>query len=319
MFLHDIRQLQAFRSLVQTHSFTETARELYVTQAAISYSIKNLEISLGCKLFVRSGRDIFLTAEGKIFLPHCTVVLQRLTLAEEEIANIKNWGNSVLKLGASEAACEYLLQTLLGKFRESFPDVVIDLIPASTDELLVMLDSGEIDLAIGVNITSHKKSPYLFYKLFEDEKTFIVSPRHPWAKKDTLTDADIAKESIITATRHRHTKQLIEAYFESLGIPMTRAIEVFNVDIQKKMVAMDLGVGIASPWMLIDELSAGNLITIPIPQKPIIRFWGVMANRDHALSMVQQSFIRMLEESVRILSLSSRSLPKPSLRCDKKD
>ena len=299
-FLHDVRQLEAFQSLVQTHSFTETARELHLTQAAISYSIKNLETSLRCKLFQRSGRDVSLTAEGRLFLPHCTMILQRLSLAEEEIKGFKKWGNGSLKLGASEAVCEYLLQTLLGEFHDSFPEVVIDLVPASTDELLVMLDNGAIDLAIGVNVCSLKKSPYVFHKLFDDEKMFVVSPQHPWAKKTTVTDEEIAAENIITATRHGQTKQLIDTYLKSLGSPVNRVIEVFNVDIQKRMIAMDLGIGIASPWMLNDELSKGTLVSLSIPKAPIIRSWGIMATRDHALSMVQQAFIGMLEESVRI-------------------
>ncbi|MGJ8676205.1 MAG: LysR family transcriptional regulator [Akkermansiaceae bacterium] len=298
-FLHDIHQLEAFRSLVQTRSFTVTARELHVTQAAISYSIKKLEKSLGCKLFRRGARDVSLTKEGQLLLPHCTVILQRISLAEEEITGVKKWGSGKLRLGGSEAVCEYLLHNLLREFQENFPDVKIDLVPANTDKLLQMLDSGEIDLAIGVQMAVQKKSPYVFYKLFNDEKKFIVSATHPWAQKESITEEDIEKECIITATRHGKTKEKIVSYLDTLGTKVERLIEVYNVDIQKKMVGMNLGVGIASCWMLIDEISSGELIAHSIPRKPILREWGIMANRDHALSMYQQAFVRMLREAVK--------------------
>ncbi len=300
MFLKDIRQLKAFQTLVQTRSFTETAKLLHVTQAAISYSIKSLESSLHCKLFNRTGRDVSLTAEGKKLLTHSTIILQRLELAEEEIAGTQKYKSGKINLGASEAACEYILQNLLGEFQEVFPDTVIHLTPADTDHLLVMLERGEIDLAIGVEVPINKTSPYAFHKLFDDEKVFITSSSHPWTTKETLTDEDISKECIITATRHQQTKEAIDNYLQHFSMPSSQLIEVFNVDIQKKMVAMGLGVGIASPWMIVDEIRKENLIAIPIPDKPIVRSWGVMTNHDQTLSMAQQAFIGMLEESIRI-------------------
>lgn len=297
-FLHDIRQIETFQSLVQTGSFTATAREMNVTQAAISYSIKNLETSLGCKLFIRSGRNISLTAQGELLLPHCTTILQRIAVAEEEVLSFKQCGTGTLKLGGSEAACDYLLQSLLKSYQQSYPNVKIELIPADTDDLLLMLDSGRIDLAVGVHIPTKQKSPYVFYKLFDDQKQFIVSKNHPWAKKESITVDDIVLECIITATRHSKTKELITTYIDGLGKKIERVIDVFSVDIQKKMVMMDLGVGIASSWMLIKEISEGNLIAHTIPDQPIERQWGVMANRDHVLSNAQQAFVMQLKDSV---------------------
>src|SRR2546425_1650653 len=117
----DSRQLRAFASLARTGSFTQTARELHLTQSAISHAIKALETDVGCRLFDRLGKKVVLTQAGEALLHHAEKILQEMATARAALEQLGKWGAGRLRLGASRTACQYLLPAVLREFKESFP------------------------------------------------------------------------------------------------------------------------------------------------------------------------------------------------------
>src|SRR5438067_124339 len=116
----DSRQLRAFASLARTGSFTQTARELHLTQSAISHAIKALETDVGCRLLDRLGKKVILTQAGEQLLVHAEKILHAMTTAREDLKQLGKWGRSRLRLGASTAVCQYIRPALLREFKESF-------------------------------------------------------------------------------------------------------------------------------------------------------------------------------------------------------
>src|SRR5438270_2763582 len=176
----DSRQVRAFCVLARTGSFTQTARELHITQSGISHSIKALERDIGCRLLDRLGKKVVLTQAGEQLLQHATRILVEMENARESLAHLGKWGGGRLRLGASTTACQHLIPPVLREFKESFPDHAITIEPGDTPELVSALLRQRIDLALALE---PEKEPQLeFHPLFNDELHFIVGALHPWAK-----------------------------------------------------------------------------------------------------------------------------------------
>src|SRR3954447_2307633 len=121
----DMRQLRAFATLAQTGSFTLAARDLSLTQSAISHSIRALEEEVRCRLLDRIGKKVTLTQAGEQLLAHAQKILQEMETARERLGELGRWGHGRLRLGASLTACQYILPGVLREFKESFPHCVI--------------------------------------------------------------------------------------------------------------------------------------------------------------------------------------------------
>src|SRR6476620_5145375 len=120
----DSRQLRTFCALARTGSFTQTARELHLTQSGVSHSMKALERDIGCRLLDRLGKKVVLTQAGEQLLHHSLNILSEMESARESLAHLGKWGRGRLRLGASTTACQHLIPPVLREFKESFPDHV---------------------------------------------------------------------------------------------------------------------------------------------------------------------------------------------------
>src|SRR5262245_56543092 len=103
----DSRQLRAFVILARTGSFTQTARELHLSQPAISHSMKSLEAEVRCRLFDRVGKSLRMTQAGEQLLTHAEKILAEMQAARERLGELGKWGHGRLRIGASPTACQY--------------------------------------------------------------------------------------------------------------------------------------------------------------------------------------------------------------------
>src|SRR5580765_7061048 len=100
----DSRQLRTFCALARTGSFTQTARELHLTQSGVSHSMKALENETGCRLLDRLGKKVVLTQAGEQLLQHATKILAEMESARQSLNQLSKWGKGRLRLGASTTA-----------------------------------------------------------------------------------------------------------------------------------------------------------------------------------------------------------------------
>src|SRR5262245_9948353 len=144
----DSRQLRAFATLARTASFTLAAKELFLSQSAVSHSMKALEGAVGCRLFDRMGKRVLLTQAGETVLHHAEKILQEMSTARNALEQLGKWGRGRLRVGASTTACQYILPPVLREFKESFPQALITIQPGDTRKAIELLHSNRIDLAI---------------------------------------------------------------------------------------------------------------------------------------------------------------------------
>jgi len=284
----DSRQLRAFTILARTGSFTLTARELHLSQSAVSHSMKALQGDVGCRLFDTMGKKAVLTQAGEQLLTYATQVLAQMAEARAELGRLGKWGQSRLRLGASTTACQHVLPAVLREFKESFPKCAISIEPGDTPEMIEALRAHRIDLA--VNLEPQRGEPLDFRPLFTDELHFIVSPEHPWARTKKISRDEIAQQNYILYKRRSYTSGMIEEYFREEGIVLFSQLDLGNMEAIKELVKVGLGVSILAPWTARSELATGALVALPLGRKKLRRRWGILHWQGRRMSLVEETF-----------------------------
>ncbi len=288
----DSRQVRAFCTLARTGSFTQTARELNLTQSGISHSMKALECEMGCRLLDRLGKTVALTQAGEQFLHHAKKILQEMETAREMVGHLGKWGRGRLRLGASATACQHLIPSVLREFKESFPEHVITVEPGDTGELVAAALSQRIDLALSLA----SDEPQLeFHPLFTDELQFIVPALHPWAKAGRVERSDISAQTYILYSKRSVSFRLVEEYFRHEQTVLTSVIEVGSVEATKELVKLGIGVSLLAPWTVQKELDDGSLVALPLGRRKLQRRWGIVYWRGKRLSLAEETFIGLCE------------------------
>ena len=285
----DSRQLRAFVSLARTGSFTRTARELHLSQSAISHSIKALEAEVQCRLLDRVSKSVMLTQAGEQLLGHAERILMEMDTARDRLRDLGKWGHGRLRIGASPTSCQYILPNVLREFKESFPQCLIQIEPGDTPTALELLHSNRIDLALALE--PHNPGQLQFRPLFNDELRFLVSPLHPWAKAGRVERSEISRQQFILYARTSYMSDMIETYFRHEDIALSTFIELGNMEAIKEWVKLGLGVGILAPWVAQRELAEGSLQALPLGPRKLERRWGILLRNGQRLTLAQETFI----------------------------
>jgi DNA-binding transcriptional LysR family regulator len=289
----DSRQLRAFCVLVRTGSFTQTARELHLTQSGVSYSMKGLEKDIGCRLLDRLGKKVIPTQAGEQLLQHATRILQEMDTAREALARLGKWGSGRLRLGASTTACQYLIPPVLREFKESFPDHAISLEPGDAPELVDALLGHRIDLALSLVV---QREPQLkSHPLFTDDLQFIVAPLHPWAKTRQVERAAIPRQKYILYSKRSVTFRLVAEYFRREQMELNTVIEAGSMEATKELVKLGLGVSILASWVTQKEIEEGSLVALPLGRRKLQRHWGILHWNAKQLNLAEETFIGLCQ------------------------
>lgn len=291
--LPDLRQLRAFVSVADEGSFTLAAKKLFLTQSAISHSMKALEDSLGCRLLERLGKKTVLTEEGEVFLRRCRRVLGELEDAGRELDGLKRWGQGRIRIGAPHSLCQFLLPTVLREFRDCFPRCEPTIEADDTAKLLERMADHDLDIVLGLRTKSTPTEGYR--KIFSDKMIFVVPPMHPWAETGRVNPDDIEKVQFIIYARATETHRLVEEHFEKLGIRPRPPLVLGDMEAIKGMAKIGLGVGIVAPWVAKREFDEGSLIPIPVGGEAIEREWGLFFKSDRILSLIEETFAGIAE------------------------
>lgn len=309
MELPDTRQLRAFLLLAETRSFTVAAKRMFVTQSAISHSIKALETTLDCSLFDRGGKKIALTSHGDLFLGRVKAAFGELEQGVDDLAALNRWGHGKLRIGATDTLCQYLLPAVLREFRESFPNCEIAITPGDSAELIDQVVLGSVDLGLGLRTDAHDTSIHCM-PLFTDQLAFVASPLHPLVAKPesgALTPEELATTRFIIYSRSSYTYRLIDRYFRREGTRFPSLLELGNMEAIKEMAKIGLGVGVVAPWVAIRELDEGSLRLRTVSDKSLQRQWGLFHHRNRELTLIEETFAGLCETVAKNFALKEAS------------
>ena len=287
----DTRQLRAFVTLARRGSFTLAAKELHLSQSAVSHSMKALETDLGCRLFDRMSKKVLLTQAGEQLLQHADKILLEMTAARESISQLGRWGRGRLRVGASTTACQYILPEILSEFKKSYPHALITVEPGDTREGMELLRNNNVDLAL--LLQPKRDDDFEFVPIFDDEMQFVLAPSHPWAKAGAVVREDIPRQQYILYNKKSFTFELVEDYFHAEDMVLNAVMEFGSMEAIKELVKLGLGVSILAPWIARKEIESGELVSLPLGRRKLKRTWGLLYWRGRPLSMAEETFANL--------------------------
>ncbi|MEM8868718.1 MAG: LysR family transcriptional regulator, partial [Verrucomicrobiota bacterium] len=208
----DARQLANFCEVVNSRSIRRAAKHLNLTTSAISHSLKKLESDLGCKLFVRDTRNLALTYAGERLFSTADSILDNLTRARYLVQEWSEISQKTLRIGATSAACQYIIPMALRELKESFPGMNIQITVSSSYQLLEAIDENRIDVALFPWGKATKKS---HISIGTDRLEFIVNPLHSWAESLRVEPSSIESQRVILTDSKGYTYDLVNEYFQS--------------------------------------------------------------------------------------------------------
>ena len=289
----DLRQLRAFVAVVEAGSFTLAARRIFVTQSAVSHSMRVLEEQLNCRLLERSGKQISATDEGELLLKRCKRVLFELEQTTRDLDGLRRWGQTRIRIGAPHSLCHFLIPAVLREFRDCFPRCEPVIEAGDTVVLLDRLAGADLDLVVGLKPRGRAEDGYR--TIFEDRLTFVVSPFHPWAIDPASALTTLQDQQFIIYAKATETHRLIEAWLETKVGRSKNPIVLGDMQAIKEMAKLGIGVGIVAPWVATREIDDGTLKLVESGEPNITREWGVFHSPKREPSLVEEAFIGLCE------------------------
>ena len=287
----------AFVTLAESKSFTLTAKRLFLSQSAISHSIKNLERDIGCKLFERVGKKTILSEAGEKFLPTAQKILLDMEDARREIDAYNNPGSSRIRIGATSSICQYFLPPILKQLKQEYPNCSIHIESVDTPQILEEINQNQIDVGIGMAPEGIHSCKY--YPLFTDELRFIAPPDHPWAVKSRVNRDEFLEQNFLLYSTSSYTFRLIKNYFEQEGVEINRFIEIGSMEAIKEMVKIGMGIGILAQWATEEELKQGSIVSLALGRRKLKRNWGLSFLKGKPLTLLEKSFLHLCESGAQ--------------------
>ena len=237
----DYNLYNIFLYLFEEKSISKTASKLYVSQPAISYSLKELENQLGYTLFNRNSKGIEPTNEAKELYRYVSMAFNILKDAEEHIQNLNNLDIGNIRIGVSNVLPAFYITEIVSKFRSIFPGIKFKILNANTSELLDMLLTKKIDIAldilpINVNSDISKEALTSFDNYFVFNKNNFNDVR--------ITDiTDLKKYNLILPSMGTNLRSRLDDYLKNKNVELDSVIEVSNMDTMLRLVNNGIGIG----------------------------------------------------------------------------
>ena len=294
-----LRQMRVFAAIARHRSFTRAARELHLTQPAVSQQMKLLEAQAGLPLIEHVGRRIHLTAAGDELLRYAAQVTDLLHDAGESLAALRGLKRGVLKLGAVSTA-KYFTPSLLSAFAPAYPEVTIKFTVGNREEIVRQLAANEIDLVIMGRPPRElvtEAAPFAKHPL-----VIIAAPGHPLAARRRIALKQLGTENFVIREEGSGTRASMAHVFREQGVRFRTSMEVSSNETIKQAVMAGMGISFISMHTVSLELAAGKLVVLNVSGLPLVRDWYVIHLRDKKLSPIATAFREfLLKEGARIL------------------
>lgn len=253
-----------FYTVANAGNISKAAKELYISQPAISKSIQKLEENLNCKLFSRSSRGVILTDEGILLYDHVKEAFETLNIGEDKLKRSIELGVGHLQIGVSSTLCKYMLLPILNEFIHRNPHISISISCQSTNETLRLLDENKIDIGL-IGKTDNLKNLHFDY-LSDIEDTFVASKEYldNLSKRGVKENEIINHSTLMLLDKNNVTRRYIDDYFQKNHIDVAESIDISDMSLLIDFAKIGVGVACVIKDFVKKELNKGNLVEIPL-------------------------------------------------------
>lgn len=243
---------KVFYYVASSLSFSEASKKLFISQSAVSQSIKTLEKKLDQPLFIRSTKKVQLTPAGKMLLKHIEPAMNLIRRGESQLLDSQSLGLGQLHIGASDTICRYLLVPYLQKFHKMFPKVPIKVTNATSLACVDLLEQGKVDMIVTNFPNARLNNSYIKKNVWEFRDIFIANPAYFNFTRE-LSLAELNEHPILMLSRQTTTSDYLHNLFLQHQMELIPEVELSSNDLLIDLARIGLGIALVPDYCLKDN------------------------------------------------------------------
>lgn len=277
-------------------SLTKAAQELYISQPAVSQSIKQLEGQLGVTLFNRTHRGMELSAAGgKLIFKKVDEALRLLDEAESTFTDLRTTDTATIRIGATDSIFSHILADKIAQYNQKYPSVKFELISSTSPYTLNQLKDGRCDIAF-VNLPIEDDDVKFYGTVAYLNDIFVAGERFCNLKNTPVPIKNLQELPILMIEENTVARHSLSAFMDNLGVRLHPDVEVANWDLMVKFVIKGMGVGCIPREYCKKELEEGTLFEVPLTASLPVRGVGIALAKHVPLSSAMKEFIAMFNK-----------------------
>lgn len=288
---------RVFKEVAEAGNITAAAQTLFISQSAVSQSIKQLEAELQTRLFARNSRGVTLTADGRMLYEYVRSAMGLLETGEEKLSQSRDLQMGHLTIGASDTVTSQFLLPYLDRFHRQYPAIHIQIISGRSHKVLGLLQSGKVDIAFAS--TPQEGASLETFPCLTTHSIFVAGAEYPCDFDHVYTLEEIAQFSLILLERKASSRLYLEKYFLQNGLHLNPEIELGARSLLVDLAAIGFGVAGVTEEFVRRELESGRLrklrTSFDIPPRSV----DLCVLRDVPLTSAAQRFSDFIRESLR--------------------
>lgn len=262
---------RVFYVVAKTGNLSKASKELFISQPAVSYGIKQLEEQLGGRLFVRTAKGMELTPEGKMMYEYVSRAYEELAAAENRFSMMRGLEEGTVHIGASDTITKYFILPRLETFKKQYPKITIKITNRTTDEIIGMLKAGKVDLGFVNQMQDKSVAGVDLIPCAEIGECFIANKDACFS--EPLTAGELSDLPLIMLEEKSSTRRAVEKAVNEEGGRVAPTFELCSVDLIVDCVKAGLGIGCVTKEYFAKEITSGELtevpLTFPLPRRNI--------------------------------------------------
>ena len=248
---------KVFKEVAEAGNITAAAQALYISQSAVSQSIKQLEGDLQTRLFARNSRGVTLTADGRMLYEYVRSAMGLLETGEEKLSQTRELQMGQLTIGASDTVTSQFLLPYLDTFHKRHPAIHIQIVSGRSHKVLGLLRSGKVDIAFAS--TPADDAGLRIYPCFDTHAIFVAGAEYPCDFRHVYTLEEIAAFPLILLERKASSRLYLERFFLQNGLKLNPEIELGARSLLVDLAAIGFGVAGVTEEFVRKELDSGRL------------------------------------------------------------
>ncbi|HYC44876.1 MAG TPA: LysR family transcriptional regulator [Burkholderiales bacterium] len=293
------RRLQVFYTVAKQLSFTKAAEQLFMTQPAVTFQVKQLEEHFNTRLFDRSHGRIALTPAGRLVMDYAERVLALTEEMDTRVADLTGSIGGALSLGASMTIAEYILPKILGEFKAAHPEVQAHMTVANSETIVNRVADHTLDVGL---IESPSYLPTLQIEVCcDDELVVICAPEHAIARRKSVRPQELVSLAWVRREPGSGTREFTDNYLrECLISPedLDVMMELGSPEAIKSVVETGLGIAVVSRATIVKELELGLLVARPLAPR-LIRTLSMVYPKERFRSRLLTTFVEFAMRRMR--------------------
>ena len=248
---------RVFKEVAEAGNITAAAQTLFISQSAVSQSIKQLEAELQTRLFARNSRGVTLTADGRMLYEYVRSAMGLLETGEEKLSQSRDLQMGHLTIGASDTVTSQFLLPYLDRFHRQYPAIHIQIISGRSHKVLGLLQSGKVDIAFAS--TPQEAASLETFPCLTTHSIFVAGAEYPCDFDHVYSLEEIAQFPLILLERKASSRLFLEKYFLQNGLHLHPEIELGARSLLVDLAAIGFGVAGVTEEFVHRDLDSGRL------------------------------------------------------------